>query len=137
MKNIEGKNKDQSDTIKDQGEKQLDAIEKQKENRSKTVEKNKIVYLEDKIDELLEMYSNSFDKKSKALLNTLAKIENKINYKNLSYRILLFDGKFHEFIFFKIYDTLYDLPENLVTKKTTVNSANADQITLIINLMNG
>ena len=83
------------------------------------------------------MYSNSFDKKSKALLNTLAKIENKINYKNLSYRILLFDGKFHEFIFFKKYDTLYDLPENLVTKKTTVNSANADQITLIINLMNG
>ena len=137
MKNIEGKNKDQSDTIKDQGEKQLDAIEKQKENRSKTVEKNEIVYLEDKIDELLEMYSNSFDKKSKALLNTLAKIENKINYKNLSYRILLFDGKFHEFIFFKKYDTLYDLPENLVTKKTTVNSANADQITLIINLMNG
>ena len=137
MKNTEGKNKDQSDTIKDQGEKQLDAIEKQKENRSKTVEKNEIVYLEDKIDELLEMYSNSFDKKSKALLNTLAKIENKINYKNLSYRILLFDGKFHEFIFFKKYDTLYDLPENLVTKKTTVNSANADQITLIINLMNG
>ena len=69
------------------------------------------MYLEDKIDELFELYLNSFDKKSKALLNTLAKNENKINYKNLSYRILLSDGKFHEFNFFKKYGTLYDLLE--------------------------
>ena len=40
-------------------------------------------------------------KKSKALLNTLAKNENKINYKILSYRILLSDCKYHEFNFFK------------------------------------
>ena len=32
LKDIEGKNKDQLDEIKDQGEKQLDAIEMQKEN---------------------------------------------------------------------------------------------------------
>ena len=76
-------------------------------------------------------------KKSKALLNTLAKNKNKINYKNLSYRILLSDSKLHEFNFFKKYGTLYDLLENLATKKTTVNSANADQIPFIINLMNG
>ena len=148
LKNIEGKNKDQLnaikdqeekqlDAIKDQGEKQLDAIEKQKENHLEMVEKDEIVYLEDTIDELFERYPNSFDKKSKALLNALARNENKINYKNLSCRILLSDGKFHEFNFFKEYGTLYDMLENLVTKKMTVNSTNADQISFIINLMNG
>ena len=136
-KNIDGKNKDQLDAIKDQGEKQLDATEKQKENKLKMVEKDKTVYVEDKIDELFKIYRNSFDKKSKALLNTLAKNKNKINYKNLSCRILLSDGKFHEFNFFKKYGNLYDLLQNLVTKKTTVNSANANQISFIINLMNG
>ena len=63
LKNIEGKNKDQLDAIKDQGEKQLDAIEKQEENKLKMAEKDEIVYLEDKIDELFEMYPNSSDKK--------------------------------------------------------------------------
>ena len=101
--------------MKDHGEKQLDAIEKQKENKLKMVEKDEIVYLEDKIDEFFGFYPNSFDKKSKALLNILAKDENKINYRNLSYRILLSNGNFYEFNFFKKYGTLYDLLENLVT----------------------
>ena len=65
LKNIEDKNKNQLDAIKDQGEKQLDAIEKQKENKLKMVAKDEIVCLEDKIDELFEMYPNSFDKKAK------------------------------------------------------------------------
>ena len=65
------------------------------------IEKDEIVYLEDKIDELFEMYPNSFDKKNKALLNTVVKNENEINYKNLSYRILLSDGRFQDFNFFK------------------------------------
>ena len=52
LKNIEGKNKDQLDAIKDQGEKQLNAIERQKENKLKMVEKDNIMYLEGKIDEL-------------------------------------------------------------------------------------
>ena len=101
------------------------------------VKKDEIVYLEDKTDELFKMYHNSFDKKSKALLNTPAKHENKINYKTLSDRILLSDGKFHEFHSFKKYGTLYELLEILVTKKTTVNSVNADQISFIINPING
>ena len=70
------------------------------------VEKDEITYLADKIDKLFEMYPNSFDKNSKALLNTPAKNENKITYKNLSYRILLSDGKFHEFNFFTNNKTL-------------------------------
>ena len=63
LKNIEGKNSNQLDAIKDQGEKQLDTMEKQTENKLKMVEKDEIVYLEDKIDELFEMYPNSLDKK--------------------------------------------------------------------------
>ena len=81
LKNIEGKNRDQLDPIKNQGEKQLDAIEKRKENKLKMVEKDQIVYLEDKIDELFEMYPKSFTSQSKTLLRKLAKNENKINYK--------------------------------------------------------
>ena len=48
------------------------------------VEKDETVYLEDRIDELFEIYPSSFDKRSKAFLNTLAINENKINYKNLA-----------------------------------------------------
>ena len=136
MKNIEGKNKDQLDAIRDegekqldaiknQGEKQLDAIEKQKENKLKITEKDKIVYLENKIDKLFEIYPKSFTIQSKKLLKALAENENKIDYKNLSFKILLLDGTFHEFTFFKKYGTLYSLLEILVTKKTTVNNENA------------
>ena len=132
LKNIEGKNKDQldairnqgekqSDVVKNQGEKQLNAIEEKKENKLKMdKEDDKIVYLEGKIDELFEIYPGSFDKKNKALLNTLAKNEDKINYKNLSYIILLLDGKFNIIIFFlKKYGTLSSLMEDLVTTKMT------------------
>ena len=65
LKNIEGKNKDQLDAIKDQVEKQLEAIEKQKEKKLKMVEKDELVYLEDKIYELFEMYPYSLDKNLK------------------------------------------------------------------------
>ena len=89
LKNIEVKNKDQLDSIKnqgerqlnvikDQGKKQLDAIEKQKENKPKVTEKDKIVYLKDKIDQLFKIYPISFGDKSKALLKTLAKMETKL-----------------------------------------------------------
>ena len=135
LKNIEGKNKEQLDEIKHQGERQLDAIEKQKENKLKTTEKDKIVYLRDEIHELFEMYSNSFDNKSKPLLNTLAKNESSINYKKLSHKILLPDGVFHEFSFFKKYGTLYSLLKDLVTRKMTINSANADKIFFMVDLM--
>ena len=37
----------------------------------------------------------------------------------------------------KKYDTLFSLLESLVTRKMSVNSANADQISFIINLMHG
>ena len=71
------------------------------------------------------------------LLKTVAKNEYKINYKSLSYKIMLLDGKFHLFNFFKKYVTLYSLLKDLVTRKITINSANADQISVIIDLMHG
>ena len=51
--------------------------------------------------------------------------------------MLFADGKFHEIIFLKKYGTLYSLLEDLVTRKMTVNNANADQISFRINLMHG
>ena len=137
LKNIEGKNKDQLDAIRDQGENQLDATKRQRENKTKTNENDEIVYLENKIDELFEMYPNSFNSKSKISLKALVKNENKINYKNLSYKKLFPWGKFHGISFLKKYGTLYSLLKDLVTRKTTVRSANADQISFMINLMHG
>ena len=80
---------------------------------------NKGLYESDKKEGLLKRLKN-IERENKAVLNTLVKSESNINYKNLSCRVLLSDGKFHEFNFFKKYGTLYDLLENLVTKKTTV-----------------
>ena len=71
------------------------------------------------------------------MLKTLAKNENKINYKNSSYKISLLDGTFHEISFLKKYGTLYSLLEDLVTRKTTVNIAKINQTSFIINLMHG
>ena len=93
------------------------------------------MYLEDEINKLFEMYPNSFDSQSKSSLKTLAKSKNKINYKNLSNKILLSDGTFHEISLLKKHGSLYSLLENLVTRKTTINGANADQVSFIINIM--
>ena len=118
LKNIEGKNKDQLDTIrdqeekqldaiKDQGEKQLDAIKRQNENKPKIIEEDEIVYLKDKIDELIEMYPKSFANEGKKSLNTLAYNEEKIDYKDLSYKILFPDSTFHIINFLERYGTLF------------------------------
>ena len=58
----------------------------------------------------------------------------------MSYKVLFYDEtsvKSHEINFLKKYDTLYSLLENLATSKITVEIANADQISIIINLMRG
>ena len=84
LKNIEGKNEQQLEAIKDQGEKQLNTIEKQNNNKLKAIEKDeKIVYLRDGIDKLLEIYPKSFNKRSISSLEVLARNEG-IDYKNLS-----------------------------------------------------
>ena len=98
---------------------------------------DKIVYLENKINELFKIYPKSFNKQSETSLKALAKIEVNIKYNNLSYKIFLLKGTFHEISFLKKYGSLYSLLENLVTRKTDVNNANADQISFIINQMHG
>ena len=76
LKNTGSKYKDQLDPVKDQGEKQLnaikdqgknqlEAIKKQKEDKPKIIEKDKIVYLENKINELFKIYRKSFKKQVK------------------------------------------------------------------------
>ena len=58
----------------------------------------------------------------------------------MTYRILFNEEdrvKTHEIDVLKKYGTLYDLLENLVTNKININKANADQLHLIINLMQG
>ena len=99
------------DAIKNQGEKQLVAIERQKENKPKVIEKEKKVYLEDETGKFFEMYPKSFTSQNKTLLRKLAENESSINHRNLFYKILLPDGRFHEFDFFKKYGTLYNLLE--------------------------
>ena len=70
-------------------------------------------------------------------MKRFAKNKNKINYKDLCYKLLFPDSKFQIINFLKKYDTLSIFLEGLVTKKMTVSSANADQISFIINLMYG
>ena len=83
------------------------------------------------------MHPNSFDSQSKSSLKTLAKNQDRINNKNMSGKNLLFDGTFNIINFLEKDGTLSSLLEGLVTRKMTVNSANIDQISLIINLMHG
>ena len=74
------------------------------------------------------------------LLRRLADSENVINYKYLSYKIYFNEDdsfRFHEFDFLENDGTPYDLLDNLLTKKVTINDAKADQISFIINLMHG
>ena len=70
----------------------------------------------------------------------LATDEDRINYEDLSYRILFYEEtsvKSHEINFLKKYGTLYSLLEDLVSSKITVDIANTDQISFIIHLTHG
>ena len=138
LKNIEGKNKDQLDAIKDQGEKQLNEIEKQKKNKLKIIEKDvKIVYLRDGINKLFKIYPESFSRKNTNSLETFARNES-IDYKNLSYKIIFYDEtdvKSHEFSFLKRFGTLHDLLKNLLTSKTSTTNESIDQIAFITYLL--
>ena len=80
-------------------------------------EKDEILYLNDKIDKLFKMHPKFFTVRNKNSLRGIADNENIINYRNLSCKNLLSDGKSHEFNFFKRYGILYSLLEGLQTKK--------------------
>ena len=61
----------------------------------------------------------------------------KISYKNLFYNILLSNNEFYKFNFLKKHGTLYSLLGSLLTNKASINSANVDQISFIIDLIHG
>ena len=80
------------------------------------------MYLKDKIDELFKIYPISFGDKSKALIKTLAKNGDKIDYKNLSYKILFTNDRFNGINYSKKYGTLYSLLEDLITSEIIIQT---------------
>ena len=113
LKNIEDKNKDQLKAIKYQGKKQLDATEKnnQLKVKKKDDKKKDIVYLKEGVDKLVDLYPNSSNNKSIIFLENIRSYENKINYNDLSYKILFtkeYVIRSHERNFLNKYGMLYD-----------------------------
>ena len=87
-----------------------------------------------------EIYHKSFDKSlrfGKSLLNTLSKNDSRIDHKSFYYTILLLNGVFHEFNFSKNMILYISLLKDLAARQMTINSANADQRSFIIDLMHG
>ena len=83
------------------------------------------------------MYPKILDSQSKRSLKIFGKNEDKINYIFLSHKMLFPDSTFHIINFLNKYNTHSSLMEGLVTRKMTVNSTKVDQMSFIINLMNG
>ena len=66
--------------------------------------------------------------------------ENRINYKDLYQKIYFSkenSSRSHVIDFLKIFGTLCDLLDNLLTSKVTTDNANANQITFITKVMHG
>ena len=96
LKNIEDKNKKQSDKIKDQGERQPNMVnEKKKEPR-------KVVRLKDQLDYIFTNFSSNFDK-----FLMFAKDEEKIDYNDLFFEID--DSVIKSYNFLENVGTLYNL----------------------------
>ena len=89
LKNVKGKNKELLKAIKDQGRKQLDTIEKNNQLKvKKKDDKTKgILYLEEGVNKLVDLYSSSFNSRNIVFLKNMENYENKINYYDLSYKI--------------------------------------------------
>ena len=71
------------------------------------------------------MYSESFEKRSRNLLNVFTRNES-VDYNNLSYKICFYGvnkNKFHIIDFLKDFGTLHDLLKDLVTSKINTNYA--------------
>ena len=162
LKNFEGKNKDQLDEIKYQGQKQLDVIEKQGKNNLKSINKQekqlkknknqkekliekiereekseKIALLRDNLNNILMVYDMDISIKGKNILRKLADDEKNINYKNLFFKSgnLAIDN----YDFFKRFGTLYDLLIDLLNGKISLRKAKIEQnemINKIIELKN-
>ena len=70
-----------------------------------------IVYLKEGVDKLVDLYPNSSNNKSIIFLENIRSYENKINYNDLSYKILFtkeYVIRSHERNFLNKYGMLYD-----------------------------
>ena len=89
---------------------------------------------------MFKIYPKYFNNRSKTFLKRLANNEGIISYEFLSYKICFSEensNRFHVIDFLKKYGTLYDLLDNLLTSKITVNNENADEMTFITDPMDG
>ena len=139
LKNIEWRNKEQ---LEDQRGKKLDAIKKNNQLKvKKKDDKTKdIMCLTEEIDKLNDLYPNAFSSKDIILSKGIENYKNKINYKDLSYKIGFTEQdviRSHENNFLEKYGMLYDLLNDLLTNKINTNNANIDQLHLVSNLMQG
>ena len=139
LKNIEWRNKEQ---LEDQREKKLDAIKKNNQLKvKKKDDKTKdIMCLTEEINKLNDLYPNAFSSKDIILSKGIENYKNRINYKDLSYKIGFTEQdviRSHENNFLEKYGMLYDLLNDLLTNKINTNNANIDQLHLVSNLMQG
>ena len=122
LKNIEGKNEEQLDGIKYQGERQSNMVnEKRKEPR-------KIALLKDRLDYIFTNFSSNFNSTEKNFLKKLAKDEENIDYKNLFFEID--DLVIRSYDFLKNVGTLYDLLINLLNENETILNSSTMQLDL-------
>ena len=91
------------------------------------------------IDKLFETYPKSFTSQGTIpiRLKILVKSETKIDYRHLPYKILFPNSTFYIINILEKYGTIFSLMESLVTRKMSVDNANADQISFIVNSMHG
>ena len=122
LKNIEGKNEEQLDGIKYQGERQSNMVnEKRKEPR-------KIALLKDRLDYIFTNFSSNFNSTEKNFLKKLAKDEENIDYNNLFFEID--DLVIRSYDFLKNVGTLYDLLINLLYENETILNSSTMQLDL-------
>ena len=152
LKNIEGKNKEQLDEIEYQGERQLDAIKEQGRknleaiNKQEKVLKNiknqnkvlieeiekkekseKVVLLEDNLNDILLHYDMNISLKGKDILKKLASGEKMINYKNLFFKTGNLAVSNYDFL--KRFGTLYDLLVELLNEEISNTKAATECVT--------
>ena len=71
------------------------------------------------IDKLVDFYPNSFNSKNIILLKKMENYENKINYRDLSYKSLFTEEditRFYDIKFQEKYGTLYNLLNHFVNR---------------------
>ena len=141
LKNIEGKNENQLEEIVYQGKRQLDMIDKQGKKQLKAINKQEQLLgkklrvkkkqatnksgknglSKDTYNDILMTFDINFTNKGENILKKVATDERMINYDNLFFKQVIL--VLIILIFFKRFDTSYDLLINLLREKKSTNVA--------------